>query len=231
MNHLLTSFLEMALAFRLILGIIAFLLLLIPIIVARWRGHPNFWAITVLDVLLGWTFVGWVVALVWSLTRNKSAASLRWGERIALFRRPLLERMGVNFLRSFLTLVLLSAAAVPTYTLCLTPTFEKGERNVFVLVLVWAGGFFIAALWEGSKMFRFEHALEVYEHGLRLTYSGRTTWIGYAQIADLKYVSSKARIEVISLDGKNLCAFIHDGQEAYDFIAPILRQKTQEQRG
>lgn len=40
-----------------------------PAIVAFARGHHQKWAILVLDVLLGWTFIGWVGALVWSLTR------------------------------------------------------------------------------------------------------------------------------------------------------------------
>lgn len=44
------------------------LLFPIPIIIAVARKHPNAVAIIALDILLGWTFLGWVVALVWSLT-------------------------------------------------------------------------------------------------------------------------------------------------------------------
>jgi len=40
----------------------------VPILVAISRGHPNAAPIAVLNVLLGWTFLGWVAALVWSLT-------------------------------------------------------------------------------------------------------------------------------------------------------------------
>lgn len=40
----------------------------LPTIVAR--GNKNFAAICALNVLLGWTFVGWVAALVWALKRD-----------------------------------------------------------------------------------------------------------------------------------------------------------------
>jgi Superinfection immunity protein len=47
-----------------------------PMCVAYYRGHPNAMAIFALNLLLGWTFIGWVVALVWALTavpRRESA--------------------------------------------------------------------------------------------------------------------------------------------------------------
>ena len=53
---------------------ILFLLLLavavyfIPNWIASARKHPNVNAIFITNLLLGWTFVGWVVALIWSLT-------------------------------------------------------------------------------------------------------------------------------------------------------------------
>ena len=40
---------------------------LLPVFVAIRRHSPNVTAILWLDLLLGWTFVGWVVALVWAL--------------------------------------------------------------------------------------------------------------------------------------------------------------------
>lgn len=42
---------------------------LAPAIVAFLRHHHNQWAIFALNLLLGWSVIGWVVALVWSLTR------------------------------------------------------------------------------------------------------------------------------------------------------------------
>lgn len=37
-----------------------------PIGIAVLRGHPDGIAITVVTVFLGWTVVGWVVALAWA---------------------------------------------------------------------------------------------------------------------------------------------------------------------
>ena len=46
---------------------------LIPIYIARRRKHPNFMPISVITILLGWTFIGWAVCLAWSLSSiNKS---------------------------------------------------------------------------------------------------------------------------------------------------------------
>lgn len=41
---------------------------LLPAFVALGRGHHQATAICALDLLLGWTLLGWVAALVWSLT-------------------------------------------------------------------------------------------------------------------------------------------------------------------
>ena len=54
-------------------GIVLFILSLafyfLPTIIALLRGHRNALAIFLLNFFLGWTFIGWVVALVWSATR------------------------------------------------------------------------------------------------------------------------------------------------------------------
>ncbi len=49
------------------LMIIILCLYFIPSIVAWVRGHHNKVAITALNVLLGWSVIGWVGAMVWSL--------------------------------------------------------------------------------------------------------------------------------------------------------------------
>ena len=51
-----------AVLFLLIIGALYFL----PTICARNNGHHNEGAILVLNLLLGWTLVGWVVAMVWA---------------------------------------------------------------------------------------------------------------------------------------------------------------------
>lgn len=40
----------------------------VPSLVAAGRKHPNSTAIGVLNLMVGWTILGWVVALVWSCT-------------------------------------------------------------------------------------------------------------------------------------------------------------------
>jgi hypothetical protein len=52
------------------LGIGALLLYFIPAILALMRGHMSSTAIFALNLLLGWTAIGWIVALVWALTSN-----------------------------------------------------------------------------------------------------------------------------------------------------------------
>lgn len=42
------------------------LLYMVPTIVASRRDHRNAPAIAVLNIFLGWTFVFWVIALVWA---------------------------------------------------------------------------------------------------------------------------------------------------------------------
>jgi len=40
----------------------------LPTIIAVLRSHPKAAPITVVNLLLGWTCIGYIVALVWSLT-------------------------------------------------------------------------------------------------------------------------------------------------------------------
>jgi hypothetical protein len=43
----------------------------LPTLLALVRGHPSSVPIMILNLTLGWTGVGWVVALVWSLTKRQ----------------------------------------------------------------------------------------------------------------------------------------------------------------
>jgi len=56
--------------FALVLIVIMGLFYMLPSIVAASRRHRNMPAIAVLNILLGWTFIGWVGALVWALLRD-----------------------------------------------------------------------------------------------------------------------------------------------------------------
>jgi len=57
------------------LFLLLFAVYFIPTAVAIGRNHHNEGAIITLNVLLGWTFIGWVVALVWSLTSPPKQAA------------------------------------------------------------------------------------------------------------------------------------------------------------
>lgn len=41
-----------------------------PALIAENREHPNAEAIAVLNLLLGWTVLGWIIAMVWAHTSN-----------------------------------------------------------------------------------------------------------------------------------------------------------------
>lgn len=41
---------------------------LLPTLIARGRHLPERGAIAALNILLGWTFLGWIVALIWAIT-------------------------------------------------------------------------------------------------------------------------------------------------------------------
>jgi hypothetical protein len=47
----------------------------LPTIIAFARNHHNAWAIFALNFLLAWTVIGWIAALVWSLTAVRSLSS------------------------------------------------------------------------------------------------------------------------------------------------------------
>jgi len=53
-----------SIAFVVILGLIAWS---IPIVIAMYRGHPDTAGISLVTLLLGWTGIGWILALVWSV--------------------------------------------------------------------------------------------------------------------------------------------------------------------
>ncbi|MGC3506764.1 superinfection immunity protein, partial [Pseudomonas aeruginosa] len=55
---------SLLLGFSLLIG--GVVLYFLPAIIAENRKHHNKRAISVLNLLLGWTFVGWVAALVWA---------------------------------------------------------------------------------------------------------------------------------------------------------------------
>ncbi|MFI4957385.1 MAG: superinfection immunity protein [Gammaproteobacteria bacterium] len=58
-------------------GSIALLLLFIiiyflPSFIARDRNHPSRNSILVINIFLGWTLLGWVIALAWSVSHTSA---------------------------------------------------------------------------------------------------------------------------------------------------------------
>lgn len=49
---------------------------MLPTIVGAARQRHNLLAIAALNLLLGWTLIGWVVALVWALTSNPPGVAI-----------------------------------------------------------------------------------------------------------------------------------------------------------
>jgi len=59
-----------------------------PAIVASYRNHRNLNAVLVVNLFLGWTFAGWVAALIWAVIRTErdDRRSLRTEAQRALDR-------------------------------------------------------------------------------------------------------------------------------------------------
>ncbi len=53
-------------------ALIPLLLYFMPWLIALIRGHHNAGAIFLLNFLLGWTFIGWLVAFVWAFTNVRT---------------------------------------------------------------------------------------------------------------------------------------------------------------
>ncbi len=54
---------------ELLLIVLIFALYFLPTLIAFLRQHKNKLAIFLLNLLLGWTVLGWVVSLVWSVIK------------------------------------------------------------------------------------------------------------------------------------------------------------------
>ncbi len=52
---------------ELLLAVLIFAFYFLPTLIAFLRNHKNKLAIFLLNLLLGWTVLGWVVSLVWSV--------------------------------------------------------------------------------------------------------------------------------------------------------------------
>ena len=71
-----------------ILALFIFILYMIPTWVAERRKHKNTGAILFLNLLLGWTFIGWVIAFVWACT-----SSVTEEQKAAILARAMADEM------------------------------------------------------------------------------------------------------------------------------------------
>ena len=58
-----------------IIGVVIIFIYLIPSFIAYGREHHNKGAILLLNLFLGWSALGWFVALIWSATSVQGASS------------------------------------------------------------------------------------------------------------------------------------------------------------
>ena len=54
---------------ELLLVVLMFVLYFLPTLIAFLRKHKNKLAIFLLNLLLGWTVLGWVASLIWSVMK------------------------------------------------------------------------------------------------------------------------------------------------------------------
>lgn len=62
-----------------LIGLMVLLIYIYPTVAAIDHHHPQRWAIGLLNLLLGWTFLGWVAALVWAYYTPQSPPPQRSG--------------------------------------------------------------------------------------------------------------------------------------------------------
>lgn len=58
-----------------IVVVLAFGIYFLPTCIAGFRNHHQQYAILALNLFLGWTFVGWVIALAWALTAKQPGSN------------------------------------------------------------------------------------------------------------------------------------------------------------
>jgi hypothetical protein len=89
---------EFALALRLATQLAIILVYLVPSIIAQRYQHPKQPTILLLNVALGWTIVGWIVALIWAL--DGTLATRTPARLLSHDNRPERSEFRENILRS-----------------------------------------------------------------------------------------------------------------------------------
>ena len=56
-------------------GDILLVIYIVPAIIASWRQHRQWSAIVALNLVGGWTIVGWIIAAVWACTADTNQSA------------------------------------------------------------------------------------------------------------------------------------------------------------
>ena len=49
-----------------LIALVALGIYFLPVLICAWRNHPQKNSIGIINIFVGWTLIGWVVALAWS---------------------------------------------------------------------------------------------------------------------------------------------------------------------
>lgn len=82
-----------------LIGLIGLAIYFIPMIAALARNHPNKAAIILVNIFLGWSLIGWIVALVWAFTKPNTQAPIIVNAAVPAnesFERKLQELSGLR---------------------------------------------------------------------------------------------------------------------------------------
>ena len=88
--------------------IVAVLLYFLPTVVALIRGHLSALAIFLLNLFLGWTLIGWIIAFIWSCNGTRRRISIA-SRRAPSARGPIPPRRSGSL---WLVLILILVAIV-----------------------------------------------------------------------------------------------------------------------
>ncbi len=92
--------------------IVATLLYFLPTVIALARGHLSTLAIFVLNLFLGWTLLGWLIALIWSFSGFTAANYTRIEPQIVGPDGRIIARRSGGSLWIVLILILVAVAIV-----------------------------------------------------------------------------------------------------------------------
>lgn len=64
---MLVPFMPFGIIIEPMLAAVGFFIWGLPIFIAYYYGHPKFIGVCLLNIFLGWTGIGWIIALIWAI--------------------------------------------------------------------------------------------------------------------------------------------------------------------